>query len=179
MTFRITLSNQTTYSMDATYLALLRRAVRTVFRQSVKGDAYGSSVGPFERQKFHIDIAIVDDRTSHRINVDFLGHDFPTDVISFALDDDGSTLEGELVVNIQYATRSAQEYGWPPAHELLLYVIHGSLHLVGYDDHTETDRDKMRLAERRVLESLRIPIPPTMPQSPEFRGPAPSTSDSH
>ncbi len=117
-----------------------------------------------------LSVAVVDDPTSHRVNVDFLGHDFPTDVISFPLQDDATRFQGELVVNAPFAIRSAKEYGWDACNELLLYVIHGSLHLTGYDDLAECDEKQIRLAERFYLERLKIAIPPTMPQSAVYRG---------
>ncbi|MDO4557488.1 MAG: rRNA maturation RNase YbeY [Planctomycetia bacterium] len=167
-TFRIALSDrQTSIKVSVRYASLLRRAVRAVFRDAAVN---APPQGPYVRRRVLMDIALVDDRTSHQVNVDFLGHDFPTDVISFPLEDDGETLVGELVVNTGYAARWAQEYGWPATHELVLYVIHGSLHLAGHDDHTDSEISAMRRAERRILEELHLRIPPTMPQSPEFPG---------
>lgn len=98
-----------------------------------------------------VSIAIVDDAEIHRLNKQFLAHDFPTDVLSFVLDRVGERLEGEVIASAQTAVRAAGEYGWQPADELLLYVIHGTLHLVGYDDLDDEAREAMRAAERRHL----------------------------
>jgi len=100
-----------------------------------------------------INIAIVDDPTIHDLNRRFLNHDEPTDVISFPLDDaDG--IEGDVIVSADTAIRSAARYDWPPADELLLYVIHGTLHLVGYDDLDDASRAEMRSRERHYLAAL-------------------------
>ncbi len=117
-----------------------------------------------------ISLALVDDAAIHRINRDFLGHDHPTDVISFVLSSSSpdpqvrtanpSTspphsarhhLEGELVVSTETAVREAAKHGWSAADELLLYVVHGLLHLCGYDDLTDEARPLMRGRERQVL----------------------------
>ena len=60
-------------------------------------------------------------------------------------------LEGELIVSTETALREAAAHGWTPADELLLYVVHGLLHLCGYDDLTDEARPVMRAREREVL----------------------------
>lgn len=98
-----------------------------------------------------ISLAIVDDTTIQQINSQFLSHDYTTDVISFVLDQDGSALEGEIIVSADTARRVASQVGWSPDDELLLYVIHGALHLVGHDDTTPDALLRMREQERRHL----------------------------
>jgi probable rRNA maturation factor len=98
-----------------------------------------------------LSIAIVDDPTIHSLNRQYLDHDYPTDVLSFLLERDKGSLEGEVIVSLDTAARRAAEFGWSAADELLLYVIHGTLHLVGYDDQAEAARSEMRAAERRTL----------------------------
>lgn len=100
-----------------------------------------------------ISVALVDDAQIHRVNRDFLGHDFPTDVVSFVLseDVDGCHLEGELVVSTETAKREAKSHGWSAEDEVVLYVVHGLLHLCGYDDLTDDARPIMRQRERQVL----------------------------
>ena len=119
--------------------------------QSVLGDSC--------YQACTISIAIVDDPTIHDINRQFLKHDYPTDVISFVLEDDGSKLEGELVVSSDTAIQNAQEYGWPATDELLLYVLHGCLHLVGYRDKEPADQEQMHCAELMHLRKLGVMLP--------------------
>lgn len=98
-----------------------------------------------------LSLAIVDDPTIHSLNRQFLQHDYPTDVLSFLLDGDSETISGEVVVSSDTAASAASGYGWTPQDELLLYIIHGVLHLVGYDDHSDADRDEMRSRERHFL----------------------------
>jgi probable rRNA maturation factor len=98
-----------------------------------------------------ISVAIVDDPTIHDLNARFLQHDEPTDVLSFVLERDAASLEGEVIVSAQTAATTARRLGWSAEDELLLYVIHGSLHLVGYDDLDPESRAEMRRRERYHL----------------------------
>ena len=125
-----------------------------------------------------ISVALVDDAEIHAVNRRFLGHDYPTDVISFRLDEpsdsdestaidateasvnkdsaqilinDPVSLEGELIVSFETAIREAGAHGWSPEAEMLLYVVHGLLHLCGYDDLTDEARPVMRVRERELL----------------------------
>jgi probable rRNA maturation factor len=98
-----------------------------------------------------VSVAIVGDAAMHRLNAEFLAHDCPTDVLSFLLERSADALEGEIVVSADTARQVAQRLGWPAADELLLYVVHGALHLVGHDDLRDDQRQQMRRAERRHL----------------------------
>lgn len=98
-----------------------------------------------------ISLAIVDDPTIHELNRNYLNHDYPTDVLSFPLEIELDRLEGEVIVSAETAIREAAEIDWSPETELLLYVIHGVLHLVGHDDHDPVGRPKMRAAEKEYL----------------------------
>jgi probable rRNA maturation factor len=98
-----------------------------------------------------ISIAIVDDPQIHELNRRYLDHDYPTDVLSFVLEREGDLLEGEVVVSADTALRTAQRLNWPAEHELLLYVVHGTLHLAGYDDLDPASKVQMRQQERLVL----------------------------
>ena len=100
-----------------------------------------------------ISIALIDDETMHELNRRHLEHDYPTDVLSFLLDSDAETnrFEGEILISTDTAVRQAREFGWRPEDETLLYLIHGLLHLCGYDDHTDEDRQAMRLREQTLL----------------------------
>ncbi len=106
-----------------------------------------------------ISIAVVDDAEIHQLNRRYLNHDYETDVLSFVLEDDGEHLQGEVIVSAETAARLATEYGWSAASELLLYLIHGTLHLVGYDDKRDTDRQEMRQKEREYLQRCGIEVP--------------------
>jgi probable rRNA maturation factor len=114
-----------------------------------------------------ISIAAVDDPTIHELNRRHLNHDYATDVLSFLLERDGASLDGEIVVSGDTAASNAVDYGWSAEEELLLYVIHGALHLVGYDDKTPEGREQMRTEERRWL--LEMGVTPNTALSPAER----------
>src|SRR5205823_12053078 len=85
-----------------------------------------------------ISLAFVDNPTIHRLNQRYLQHDEPTDVLSFPLSEaNARRLAGELVIGVEVAREQAEQRGHEVATELSLYVIHGLLHLCGYDDKTD------------------------------------------
>jgi probable rRNA maturation factor len=100
-----------------------------------------------------LSVALVNDRAIRRVHRQFLGKDTATDVISFPLDDGlpGSDLFGELVISVETARREARARRLRPEDELLLYAIHGALHLAGYDDTTPAKRRRMRRKEAFYL----------------------------
>jgi probable rRNA maturation factor len=105
-----------------------------------------------------LSIALVDDAAIHALNRKYLAHDYPTDVLSFVLEREGERLDGQVVASAETAARRAAEFGWSAADELFLYVVHGTLHLVGYDDTTEESRGRMRAAERRHLAAFGLEL---------------------
>jgi probable rRNA maturation factor len=108
-----------------------------------------------------LSVVLTDDAEIHRLNRDWLQHDYPTDVISFALSDGAAPLgerriEGELIISVDTAARAAADEGWSLEAELLLYLVHGLLHLCGYDDACGPDRTVMRKRERDILNQLTL-----------------------
>jgi probable rRNA maturation factor len=105
-----------------------------------------------------ISLAFVDNPTIHRLNKQFLDHDGPTDVLTFPLSGPGAkTLEGEVVIGAEVARTVAAERGHDESAELCLYVIHGVLHLCGYDDTAAAAARQMRARERHFLQLLGLP----------------------
>ncbi len=98
-----------------------------------------------------VSVAVVDDPTIHVLNRRHLEHDYPTDVLSFLIEQDGPRIEGDIIASADTAARMAPGYGWSAADELLLYVVHGALHLAGYDDLEPEKLKQMRAAEGYVL----------------------------
>lgn len=124
------------------------RAIRAAVRAAADSQGY---------RRGQIGVLITDDPTIHTINRRHLDHDYPTDVISFGYHRSGDEVEGELVVSRCTARRWAAQIGCDWHSELLLYVIHGTLHVCGLDDATAEQQQRMRAAERVVLTQLRIP----------------------
>jgi probable rRNA maturation factor len=115
-----------------------------------------------------ISLAFVGPRAMRRMNVDFLGHDYVTDVLTFPLSESGAeALEAEIVVCPAFAVERSTEYNVSVHEELGLYVTHGLLHLVGYDDHETGRRRTMNAVQKKLLSRfLRRPdSPPYRPSS--------------
>ncbi len=142
--YRITIEDETG-SLSDTVLAKVRSVVDTVLRR-------------WNVPRAELEYRFVDDATIWEINRRFLGHDYPTDVISFPLED-GDSLEGSIVISVDTARTQAEAFGTSPEIELLLYAAHGTLHLVGLEDARQEDRSRMRQAEREVLRSVGIELP--------------------
>jgi probable rRNA maturation factor len=108
-------------------------------------------------------LLLVDDRRIARLHDEWLGIPGPTDVLTFgpaAQAPADGVLRGDIVASVETARRAAREVGWQPRHELAYYVIHGILHLVGYDDHDPADRRAMRARERVLLAAAGLPPAP-------------------
>ena len=108
-----------------------------------------------------INVVLVNSDTIHQFNKDFLQHDYPTDTISFPIEDrrHEGHLEGEVLVCTEVAKRRADEFGWTAEEKLLLYIVHGMLHLAGFDDVTPEQQTVMQEKEREYLAMLGIQVP--------------------
>lgn len=127
-------------------------------------------------RRAEISIALVDNASIHELNRRFLNHDYPTDVLSFLLDEEAFLDEeprgkeapvrqraqgtprgaarafgGEVILSTEMALQTAMQYHWNPRDEVVLYLVHGLLHLCGYDDLTEQELQVMRAREREIL----------------------------
>jgi len=125
---------------------------RRRLRRAVRAALAGSPVATAS-----ISLALVDDPAIARLNRRFLDHAGPTDVLSFLLEHAPGRLEGEVVVSAETARREAPHYGWTPEDELLLYVVHGVLHLAGYDDRSAAGRARMSARQGAILGKAQNP----------------------
>ncbi|MGE0434265.1 MAG: rRNA maturation RNase YbeY [Planctomycetota bacterium] len=103
-------------------------------------------------------VAIVGDEAMHELNRTHLDHDYTTDVLSFNYGPDVDpddrtidTIDGEVIVNADHACRSGPEHDLDPAIELLLYCVHGTLHILGYDDGDDESRAVMEARQSGYL----------------------------
>jgi probable rRNA maturation factor len=139
---RISIANPYEYPLD---FQRLKDAARTVM------EGEGVRAGK-------VTLAFVDNEHIHRLNRQFLQHDEPTDVLTFPYSEPkAKSLEGEVVIGHDVAKENAADRGHEVGLELLLYVIHGCLHLCGYDDRTAKVEKEMRAKEREYLTKLGLP----------------------
>ncbi len=96
-------------------------------------------------------LLFVGDKLIKQLNRTYLNRQYITDVLSFPLHETGSALEGEVYVNIDQARRQATDYTVTYSNELARLVIHGILHLIGYDDRTKYQRAQMLQREDKYL----------------------------
>jgi probable rRNA maturation factor len=138
---RVSIANPYEYTLD---FARLKEAGRVV----LEGEGVNEA---------KVALAFVDNAHIHRLNKQFLDHDEPTDVLTFPSSESGAKkLEGDVVIGYEVATEYAADRGHDLTLELLLYVIHGCLHLCGYDDTNDRSAAEMRKKEREYLTLLNL-----------------------
>ena len=109
-----------------------------------------------------LNIIIVDNNTIHKINKEFRGVDRPTDVISFALEDDDTFIKlderilGDIYISIDKVYEQTKEYGHSFKREISFLTVHGVLHLLGYDHMNIEDEKIMFQKQEQILEELKI-----------------------
>ena len=111
-------------------------------------------------EDYEISVTFVRSRTIHTINRDYRGIDRPTDVISFAIQDDLEDFEeenkdlGDIFINIDYARKQAKEYGHSYEREICFLFTHGLLHCLGYDHMEEKDAEVMFKLQDEILDPI-------------------------
>lgn len=118
-----------------------------------------------------VSVVLADDEYIHKLNRQYRNKDVPTDVLSFAMNDqctdddepdiadtpeDIEILLGDIVISLETTARQAEEFGHSLERELAYLTIHGMLHLLGYDHECEEDKTEMRQEEEHVLSLLGI-----------------------
>ncbi len=105
---------------------------------------------------------IVDNPEIHQLNLEYLGRDRPTNVISFAMQEgEGEGVQpqllGDVVISAERAADDARDAGIPFEHELVFLLLHGLLHLLGYDHErgTQAQAEKMEAKERELFSLVR------------------------
>ena len=93
----------------------------------------------------------VDDAEIGRLHDAFMGDPSPTDIITFPFDPDDGEMGGDIVISVDTAARNAEEHGWPLSQELTFLVLHGLLHVLGWDDTNDDDRTAMLTRQRELM----------------------------
>lgn len=136
--------------------SLNHAAIRTFLKEAIRLLLPGDSC--------RLSLVLSEDSEIARLNARYLGKDRPTDVLAFSMKE-GRVLKGDLallgdvMISTETAQRNARRFGVCLETELALYLVHGLLHLLGYEDKTPSQRRKMRAKEQRVLEHCKGKIP--------------------
>ena len=107
-------------------------------------------------------IRVVDANESQELNKTFRGKDYPTNVLSFPADiqlPEGPTILGDIAICLPVVKREADEQSKRFDQHFAHMVVHGCLHLMGYDHEDEHDADQMEAKEIGILENLGYPNP--------------------
>lgn len=123
----------------------------------------------FQKTQAEVSVVISDNDFIQTLNRDYRGIDQPTDVLSFAIQEesvddpakshlpaDAPELLGDICISINRTVEQAEEYGHSFERELCYLASHGLLHLLGYDHQTEDDTEAMRREEERILASFSL-----------------------
>jgi probable rRNA maturation factor len=105
-----------------------------------------------------LSIILTNDARLHELNLNYLGVDAPTDVLSFPASETdpetGAPYLGDILISVPRAKAQAEAAGHPLESEVQLLVVHGVLHLLGHDHAEPEDKDRMWKAQAEILESL-------------------------
>ena len=101
-----------------------------------------------------VSVLLVSDDEIKEVNKKYLGHDYATDVVTFPLHEDSEPIEGEIYVSLQTTERNSKTYNNSHSSEIIRVVIHGLLHLAGYEDSTSESREEMKKREDFYLDLI-------------------------
>jgi len=151
-------------------IACCNRQRRLPVRQADIRRLFTAALTTLGAAEADLSVVIVSDAEIAQLHDRWLGVSGPTDVISFDLRTaagpappepaSGLRLAGEIIASGETAVREAARYHWRPEHELAYYLLHGLLHLCGFDDLAPGPRRVMRRRERQLMQAIGLPAPP-------------------
>jgi probable rRNA maturation factor len=121
------------------------RIAKTVFEEVIKNE---------NKVLGDLNVIMTNDKSLREINIEFLQHDYTTDVIAFNYNV-GKVINGEIYISIDTVKSNANKYQVALKEEVSRVIIHGLLHLLGFDDKNDKDRKKMKNLEDFWLHKLK------------------------
>ncbi len=117
-------------------------------------DILQSIFKPIKQEK-NVQIIFLEQQAIHDMNMNYRQIDRPTDVLSFINDEDDDSL-GDIFISIEQARLQAEDYGHSFAREIGFLAVHGYLHLLGYDHHTDEEEKQMIEEQERILQNASL-----------------------
>ena len=108
------------------------------------------------KQEKNIQIIFLEQKAIHEMNLTYRQMDRPTDVLSFINDDEDDDSLGDIFISIEQARLQAEDYGHSFAREIGFLAVHGYLHLLGYDHHTDEEEKQMIEEQERILKNANL-----------------------
>jgi probable rRNA maturation factor len=135
---------------DGVAVAVRNRQRRLKINTRLLGEIARQALELVGNSRMQLGVVLVNDVTIARLNAQYHAMPGPTDILSF----DYGNGDAELIISVEHAVAQARRFRTTAAREIILYVVHGILHLRGYNDLTRRDRARMRAAERRLMGRL-------------------------
>lgn len=114
-----------------------------------------------EKRDAELNLVFVDNKYIKKINKAFLGHNYATDVLSFPYHEHSlhDIINGEILISVEMAVQQAHKREYSVEGEIALYLVHGILHLLGYDDRKKGDAKRMHQREGALLTKFGYDVP--------------------
>ncbi|HEX3045839.1 MAG TPA: rRNA maturation RNase YbeY [Bacillota bacterium] len=130
-------------------------------------DVLQSGLDAHQKSQTEVSVVLVDNQYIRELNSEYRGLDQPTDVLSFAMEEeateggdvlpqDAPELLGDIFISMERAVEQAKEYNHSLIREMNYLAVHGLLHLLGFDHQTSEDTEKMRAEEEKILAAFQI-----------------------
>lgn len=115
-----------------------------------------SALSLLQMNQSEVTVLIVDDKTMSDLHMKHSNVEGTTDVLTFDHGGESDAIQADIAICIDVAEKESKTRGHSVQHELLLYIVHGLLHCVGFDDHDDEDHLKMHAEEDRVLTAIGV-----------------------
>lgn len=103
-----------------------------------------------------LEINFIDSEMMLKINRKYLSHNYSTDIITFNYSDEASNIDGEIFISVDDAAENARKYKVKFIEEIGRLIVHGILHLIGYDDTSSSQKKIMKKEENRLINSYKF-----------------------